>query len=295
MSLLGAKKSPYFRGVFYGFYCLKMVQLMRNYEKAELIFNLISIPVDALSLLLAGIASFYLRQHYTDVVGPIIYRLDLSLFLSVVYKIIPVLLLFFAFLGLYNLKGTRKFTSELGRVIVGVSLGLLLVILLFFFNQSIFPSRFIILATWGLGILFVIIGRLVLKYIQIFLFQHDIGLHKLVIINGRGNELNIIEQVFKDKGYGYQVTADLTYSDDTFERLEKYSQEKNVDEILQADSSLSEAVNLKLVEFARNKGLKFSFVPNLFEVQRNIIETEELQGIPVISLKNTPLTDGARW
>src|SRR6185437_890738 len=52
---------------------------------------------------------------------------------------------------------------------------------------------------------------------------------------------------------------------------------------------LSDDINLKLVQFARGKGLKFSFLPNLFEVQRNIIETDDLNGIPLISLKNTPL------
>jgi lipopolysaccharide/colanic/teichoic acid biosynthesis glycosyltransferase len=71
--------------------------------------------------------------------------------------------------------------------------------------------------------------------------------------------------------------------------LEKYYQHGSIDEILQANSNLNEEDNLKLVQFARNKGLKFSFVPNLFEVQRNIIETDQLNGVPVISLKNTPL------
>jgi lipopolysaccharide/colanic/teichoic acid biosynthesis glycosyltransferase len=35
--------------------------------------------------------------------------------------------------------------------------------------------------------------------------------------------------------------------------------------------------------------LEFSFVPNLFDVQRNSIETRDFQGLPVISLKNSPL------
>jgi len=258
-------------------------------KKAELIFNLISIPADALSLLIAGIASFYLREHYTNIVGPIIYRLNLADFLSSVYKLIPVLLLIFAFLGLYNLKGTRKIPRELGKIIVGVSLGLLIIILLFFFNQTIFPSRFIILATWGLGIIFVIAGRLILRAAQNFLFKHNIGLHKLVIINGGQENFGIIEKVFKNKSYGYEITQDLKYSGQTFQILEKLYREKKLDEILQANPNLSDADNLKLLEFARNKGLNFSFVPNLFEVQRNVVETTDLKGVPVISLKNTPL------
>lgn len=257
-------------------------------KKAELIFNLISIPVDALSLLLAAVAAFSLREKSINLVGPIIYQLDFHQFILVVYKIIPALILIFAILGLYNLKGTRKFVQEFGKIIIATSLGLLLVILLFFFNQNIFPSRFIILGTWGLGIIFVVLGRSILKIIQSFLFAQNIGLHKLVIING-SETLGIIEEVFRDKTHGYEITAEWAYSPEVFGRLEDFYRQGRIDEILQANPNLPEAENLKLVQFARGKGLKFSFVPNLFEVQRNIIETDELNGIPVISLKNTPL------
>ncbi len=43
------------------------------------------------------------------------------------------------------------------------------------------------------------------------------------------------------------------------------------------------------MQFARGRGLSFSFVPNLFEVQRNAVDSLALKGIPVIALKNTPL------
>lgn len=260
-----------------------------NMKKAELIFNLISIPTDALMLTLAGIASFYLRQNSTQIVGPIAYQLNLSQFLFVVFNIILALILIFAFLGLYNLKGTRKFTQEFGKIVVGISLGLLIVILLFFFNQSIFPSRFIILATWGLGIIFSVLGRLILKYIQEMLFEKNIGLHKLVIINGYERNSSIIEQVYKNKRYGYEVTAEFSYNDSILEKLSEFYEQGKIDEILQANPSLEDTINLKLVQFARNRGLSFSFVPNLFEVQRNSVEMHNLKGIPVIALKNTPL------
>src|SRR3989344_3399380 len=74
-----------------------------------------------------------------------------------------------------------------------------------------------------------------------------------------------------------------------FDQLTVLHMSNKLDEILQANAVLGDNQNLKLVQFARNKGLKFSFVPNLFEVQRNIIETDNLNGIPLIGLKNTPL------
>ena len=258
-------------------------------KKSELLFNVISIPVDAIMLLAAGVVSFYSRQNPRVISKPIVYQLNINDFLITAEKIILALLLIFALLGLYRLTGTRKFKDELGKVVIGVSLGLLIVILLFFFNQNIFPSRFIILSTWALGIIFVLLGRFVLREFQKFLFRKNVGLHKLVIINGHESNAAIIEEVYKNKNFGYLVTAELSFSDNIFFKMEKLFEENKVDEILQANPAFPDEVNLKMVQFARNKGLQFSFVPNLFEVQRNAIEMSNLKGIPVISLKNTPL------
>src|SRR6185503_3760795 len=153
---------------------------------------------------------------------------------------------------------------------------------------SIFPSRFIILAAWLLSILFVFVGRLILKSVQEFFFSRGYGLHKLVIIKGQGMEADIIEQMLKNRSYGYNVVAELTNTETLLSQLEQLYANSAIDEIMQANPNVSTAQNLQLVEIARNKGLQFSFVPNLFEVQRNVIELNNFKGIPVISLKNTP-------
>lgn len=260
-------------------------------KKSELFFNLISVPVDSFSLFLAGVVSFKLRQtqQSLDIIGPIKNDLTLTQFTGIIYQIIPAVVLIFALVGLYNLKSTRRFVSEFGKILVGISSGLFLVILLFFFNHDLFQSRFIILSSWGVGIIFVVFGRLILKQIQILLFKSNFGLHKLIIITRTGSNLSLIERIVKNVNHGYKIVAELPFTEDIFTKLENFKNENQIDEILQADTSLSDQANLKLVEFARNRGLKFSFVPNLFEVQRNIVETDNLNGIPVITLKNTPL------
>ncbi|MCX6796992.1 MAG: exopolysaccharide biosynthesis polyprenyl glycosylphosphotransferase [Candidatus Doudnabacteria bacterium] len=258
-------------------------------KKSELIFNIISIPVDAIMLLLATLSSFYLRQEPAVISKPIIYQLNLDQLILTACWILPILILIFAFLGLYNLRGIRKFAKELGKVIEGISLALLLIILLFFFNQNIFPSRFIILSTWGLGIVFVVFGRLILKAIQRMLFIKGIGLYRLVVINGQGQESRLLEQVYKNPVNGYEIVKELNFSERLLFELEEIFKTRKFDGLLQSNPNLSEESNLSLVQFARNKGINFSFVPNLFEVQRNVIETSNLNGIPVIGLKNTPL------
>ena len=59
-------------------------------KKTELIFNIVSIPVDALMIVLAGVIAFNLREHFTSFVGPILYQLNLNDYLLVIDKILPV-------------------------------------------------------------------------------------------------------------------------------------------------------------------------------------------------------------
>lgn len=258
-------------------------------KRSELLFNLISIPVDIIFLVVAGIVSFHVRLNAEQLVGPVQFNLTLPDYLAVMARIIPVLLIVFAALGLYNLKGTRKFISEFNRIVIGTSLGVLVVIVLFFFNQTIFPSRFIILATWGLSTVFVLMGRLILKTLQEEFFNRGYGLHRLVIVNGAGIESEIIGEVLRNKKHGYNIVAEVHYSEQIISELENLYHQKGFDEIIQANPSITDDGNLLLVEFARNKGLHFSFVPSLFEVQRNVVELSNFKGVPVISLKNTPL------
>jgi FlaA1/EpsC-like NDP-sugar epimerase len=190
-------------------------------NRSELIFNLLSIPMDLVALISASIVAFYLRLHSERFVGPVLYQLTLNDLLTVILKVAPILILVFALLSLYKLRGTRRFIHEFNRIIVGTSLSVLFAIVLFFFNQSIFPSRFIILVAWFLGTLFILIGRLILKRVQEFFFTHNYGLHRLVVINGQGSEAEVIQRFLLNPSHGYKVVGELTNSDRVVSELEE--------------------------------------------------------------------------
>src|SRR5262245_50619763 len=96
-------------------------------KRSELLFNVFSLPLDAVMLMLAAWAAYQSRYSFTSWVGPVKYDLALSSFLPTAASVLPVLLVIFAALGLYNISGARKLPWQLGRILVGVSLGLFLV------------------------------------------------------------------------------------------------------------------------------------------------------------------------
>jgi exopolysaccharide biosynthesis polyprenyl glycosylphosphotransferase len=259
-------------------------------KRSELVFNIVSIPVDIVSLILAGLVSFYIRLRLDPFI-PIAFNLNLESYLIIIAKAVPALLVIFAFTGLYNLRGTRRFSKELYSIIVAISIALLALILIFFFDQQVFPSRLIMLTAWLLGIIFVVIGRFILKRVQVWYLTQGYGLHKLVVIrnSGEGEDAKVINYVRQHKDLGYEVIAELQDSDDIMQKLEDLYHENKFEEILQANFHLSPEMNAKLAQFSRNKGLVYNFVPNIFDVQKKNVESHDIEGIPVISLKNTPL------
>src|SRR6185436_19934650 len=73
------------------------------------------------------------------------------------------------------------------------------------------------------------------------------------------------------------------------EQLEQIRQSAGIDELLQSDPNVDQEVSLKLLKFCRNYGIRFNFVPNLFETETTDIAVETISGIPVIVLKASPL------
>ncbi|MBI2607561.1 MAG: sugar transferase [Candidatus Doudnabacteria bacterium] len=265
-------------------------------KQSELVFNLISIPVDFVMVIIAGITAFYLRFELVGL-RPIIYDLPVLDFVQILLLIAPIAILLLALAGLYNLKGTRRFSAELTRIVLAISSGLLVVVVLFFFNQTVFPSRLIILIAWGLAIMLVSLGRVILRLVQIQMLKKGVGLHRLVVIDGgaRSGE-SIIDEIKRRPELGYNIVATINFSnaEDLFPRLEQIRKESGIDEILQSNSELSAKVNNQLLIFSRDYGILFNFVPDIFETSRTNVAVETISGIPVIVLKGTPLEGWGR-
>jgi exopolysaccharide biosynthesis polyprenyl glycosylphosphotransferase len=257
-------------------------------KRAELIFNIVSIPVDVVSLFVAGMASLYIRIKLDPVI-PVIALPTLEDYLALLAWVIPSMLIIFGFAGLYNLKGTRKFSKELMGIVGSITVALFAVILVFFFDQRLFPSRLVVLTAWALAIIFVVFGRFILKRIQTYLLSRGFGLHRLVIIADPAADMPLIEYIEKHPSTGYAIIAKLGHSADLLDNLGQLYHDEGLEEILHISNGASYEESAKVVQFARAKGLNYNYVPNLFDVQKNIVDTETIQGTPVIALKNTPL------
>jgi FlaA1/EpsC-like NDP-sugar epimerase len=163
---------------------------------------------------------------------PILYTLSLSSYLNVLFLVAPIIILLLALAGLYNLKGTRRISAELLKILLAISSALLLVVIVFFFDQQAFPSRLIVLLTWGLAIVGISLGRIILRLFQVQMLRRGIGLHRLAVINPGQAEL--ISTIENRPELGYKIVGQLNSSlaiDDLIAQLQVIRKERGLDEL----------------------------------------------------------------
>lgn len=255
-------------------------------KKSELFFNVISVASDFLTIFLAASLAYFFRYRVETL--PVLFELSYSQYVQLILGAIFFLLLLFALSGLYAQKSTRSFVREIGRVTVGVSAGLMIVVVLFFFNRNLFPSRLIILMSWIFTILLVSLGRGILLLVQRNLLAKGVGRHRLIVIEG-GSESQLIREIEGDSRLGYEIVGRMKFSSEVMVLLEQKHRHERIDELIQADPKLSAGETLQLVEFCQELGIKFSYLPNILESHRAQVETDVVGTLPVIRLKATPL------
>ncbi len=255
-------------------------------------------------IVLAGISAYYLRfSDFTKDIRPAIFELDFVNYLQIVLLIALLWLPFFALAGLYNIKNAKRLTKEIYGVILACSTGLILVVILIFMRRELFDSRFIVLMAWVLAILYVSLGRILIRIIQRKLFARGIGVRKIVLVGNSKTGDNLINKFSKDKSLGFKVMKRFRdFSTDSAQELANMIQEsrdnndpnREVDEIVQSDPNLTKAETLRIYDFTDEHHLTFRYVADLLDTKVLKTDLMEISGVPIIEVKRTPLDGWGR-
>lgn len=266
---------------------------MKIMKKSELIFSALLVPVDFAMLLIAGIAAYFLRvSPLIAQWRPVLFALNLPFqryfFLLIGVSIFG--LLIFAVVGLYNITPQKKLFKEFFQIIVGLSATLLGIILYIFFSRGLFESRFIILMAWVLAIIFVSLGRFLIKKIQRYaVAKYDVGIHRVVIIGKDKTTEKIIKEIESQPDLGYRIVKQFPELE--IEKIKKFliQAEPAIDEVILASPNYERNEVLEIVDFCEEQRIGFKFIPNLFQALTTNVELNTFDGAPLIEIKRTPL------
>ncbi|PJC40616.1 MAG: hypothetical protein CO042_02840 [Parcubacteria group bacterium CG_4_9_14_0_2_um_filter_41_8] len=264
-------------------------------KRSELIFSFLLIPVDFLMLILAGLAVYFIRYHtFLVALRPPVFLIGLFDYISIVAIVSFIWLPLFAISGMYRI-GSRRLIEEFNRTVLGCSMGLVAVVLVIFFRHELFGSRFLVLAGWLSGIVFVFAGRVIIRSIQRSFFKKGIGVWRAIIFGDDRTAYNLANALKKDPLSGYSVIRHFRKLDDaSMGSLSNIAKHNGADLVILADPNHGRREASGLYQFCQEHHMDFSYSADILEANRSNVEINDLGGLPVIHIKRTPLDGWGR-
>ena len=260
-------------------------------KRSELIFTAVKPPLDYLALLFAALVAYLIRYFgAVQSIRPVAFDLPFKEYFEFAVVLGIFWIGIFALSGLYSTQGTRSFKDEMARVFIACSAGLALVLGIMVFSRYLFDSRFIILATWGLAIIFVSIDRLIIQIVRKVGFKAGLGLRRIVVV-GKSDIANQIIKEFKNRpSLGYQVIEHFDeFSPEAQIKLTDMVNKEAIDESIQVNPNVNIQQTTDLVDFVNDKHLDFKYAADLLDTRLSNLEVVTLAGIPIVEVKNTKL------
>ncbi len=261
-------------------------------KRFELTFTFLQLPLDYLMLLLAAFTAYGLRfAKITTAIRPVIFNLPWEKYWPLVLIVAGGWIVIFAISGLYSTNPNRKLTSELNRVFFACATGFAAITIYVFFTFQKFDSRFLVLASWVLAMIYVCTGRIVLRLLKIFCYRLGLGLRRTVIIGSGEVEEQILNTLTASSHFGYKIIGQVpNFNLEKFNSLKK----SGIDEIIFTNPKSREDEALQAIDFANENHITFKYSADLFATISSNMAISTIAGIPIIELRRTRLTGWGR-
>mgnify|MGYP000859626142 CR=1 FL=1 len=256
-------------------------------KRSEGFLMVLQVPLDYVLLLLAAVSAYGMRFLPFFVEWRSI-RFDLSLeeFVARAAVVSIGVVALFAFAGLYVADPNRKLGDTLKRVVVASTVALGFISLGIILSTTQFESRFLLMVSWVLTIVYVSLGRICVRGVKAVLYRAGIGLRNVVIVGDETVGAQIADELTIRKELGYQVVGVLKQF--SVRDMEIYTR-RGVDEIIFAHPRGRENEALRAIEYASRHHIVFKYSADMFQAYSANATITALAGIPMVELRKTPL------
>ncbi len=276
---------------------------MKN--NASLLYNFALVIGDAIAITVAFSVAYILRVSLNHT--PLSADVQAHTYIFALISLLPFWILIFALLGLYHSRIYDHRFSELGRLLVGSFIGILLVISYsYIFNISIFPARLVTVYGFGLAFIFVLIFRTLARGMRRQLFSYGIGINNVLIVGDTAITHELVNSLANTAVTGYKVIGVIggtkhPHKDQngfpvfaSFQEAKKYLAKKQLHTIIQTELFADSANNDEILTYAQEHHVAYRFVPGNSELFVGNIEVDLFQSVPVIAVHQTALVGWGR-
>lgn len=275
-------------------------------KKNQEYLNRLHVVLDAIVIYCSFCLSYALRfkvEFLKPFMPQTFYYRTLMLYQRMLLFMVPVYVLLYAYFGLYKPKRFQQPFREFTALIKANTLGLLLCFIYIFFWKVEHVSRSLLLIFYVVSIILSVFVR---GFIRLVLHKGRRTGHNLkhiIVIGESAASRAYIDRIKANPQWGYfihgifadNVPSDYSYKEVTcigkIHQLEHYLIENSLDEVAIA-LSLREYHKLEtIVNICEKAGVHSKLIPDYYKFIPTHPVTEDLNGLPVINIRNVPLTN----
>jgi Undecaprenyl-phosphate glucose phosphotransferase len=209
-----------------------------------------------------------------------------------------------AALGLYKNLRFLSFLGEIGYLVSGTFLNIVLSFAVLYYLRIYEVSRSVPLLFAVITVVFLVVGHNLFRRVLIVRRRRGHGLRNLIIVGGNSTALRTATALEGNRLTGYRVKGFVLESADeaaqvpaekvlgTIDRLEAIlSAEQGADVIFTGDANYREHLKLVL-ETCDRHGLQLHVVPSFGDLVTARGQLEDLDGLPLLSIREIPARSG---
>lgn len=262
-------------------------------------YSIALILADFIILVLAFSLAYIIRTQLDE--RPLVATVYAAEFLLSALLIAPMWQIVFWFLGLYSSSIYTRRLAEIGRLLIGAFIGILLVIgYAFVINEPVFPARLVAVYAFVGAFIALVFGRELMRQLRTSLFRVGIGINRVMIIGSSSAITDIAMSLGDTKRSGFQVVAlvcpskfvprrftGMHFKD--MERALAIVKEARIGTIIQTDLYNSAEHNQRILGTAQDNHIQYSFIPGEAEFYSGKNTVDVFLGYPIINVHQTPL------
>ena len=266
-------------------------------KKSDFVLRFCLIIGDALALVLSFAAAYFIRTHVDP--RPYVFEAQLFEFIKTALVVLPVMLIIFAALGLYrkSIFLGRSRLPERGRLFLGGVLAVAsLIVYDFFTGENLFPVRIMAVTAMGLSFVFLLIERILVRFIVRLIFRNDYAVRRAIIIGNSKNTEYLADYIASNPESGLRLAGIVAgrrfipkdLKTHQYSSLKDALRKSQADVIFQTDEKSTEYVYKQAV----NRHLLYYFVPSETALSSHFGELELIGNTPAVLVMTTPLSGG---
>lgn len=274
--------------------------------------NRLHILMDAIIIVISFLIAYYLR-FYSFLINLRIFNVEkgtfypLSVYAQSLYFLVPLYLFIYNRAKLYTPKRGKRRWTEFFHISYSNFLGLAFYLFFLYMIKEDDISRSFLGMFTFINVVLCTFARMLVAQTLIVIRRRGYNLKHVILVGYSRASEAYIDRIFANPQWGYYIHGILDNNMEIgtkykkvpvigkLDQLEEYLVKMSLDEIA-ITISINEYEQLeRIVSICEKSGVHTKFIPDYYNFISSKPYTEDLYGLPVINIRNVPLSNTFNW